>query len=125
MLSKTTVNKLWEQFYELEEREYTGECCQVCGRYYGTLNNHHLVKSSAGELYRDGKVAPKPLITLCGFGNNLQDADGRYYCHGLAHHNMLHFKVEDGELYYNVFSEPIKYDEALKQPGWKKVQKFD
>lgn len=125
MIDKTTVNKLWEPFYELGEYEYTGECCQVCGRAYRPMNNHHLVKRSAGELYKDGVKQKKPLITLCGFGNNLKNTNGGYLCHGMAHHNMLHFKVVDGELYYAMFSEPTKYEKALDTGIWLKVQKYE
>lgn len=65
--------------------------CAVCGRYH-PLNQHHMVRRGAGKLYRAGIEVKKPTITLCGFGNHLRDADGRYYCHGLAHANMLHFR---------------------------------
>lgn len=36
---------------------------------------------------RFGPDTPDNLITLCGFGNNLSDADGRTYCHGWVHQN--------------------------------------
>ena len=62
--------------------------CAICGRP-APLNQHHMVFRSAGELYRGGRKVPKPTLTLCGLGNNLRDANGRYYCHGLAHHRML------------------------------------
>ena len=110
--------------------------CAICGRPY-PLNQHHMVFRSAGDLYRGGRKARKPTITLCGFGNNLQDANGRYYCHGLAHHRMLHFRwvparprfQEDngnaqhggGHLEY-IRTEPCEYAEALKREGWKKVR---
>lgn len=96
-----------------------------------------MVFRSAGRLYRGGREVPKPTITLCGFGNNLRDADGRYYCHGLAHHRMLHFRwvlaparfQEDngmaqmggGHLEYIRTDGPTKYAEALEMQGWKKV----
>ena len=94
--------------------------CAICGRPT-PLNNHHMVFRSAGELIKDGKKLEKPLITLCGFGNNLKDADGRYYCHGLAHHRMLHFR-HTTQLEYLLTDEPCRYDEALSMPGWKAVR---
>ena len=54
--------------------------CAVCGRTY-PLEQHHLVWRSQGKLFKEGKELPKPTITLCGFGNNLYDADKRPYCH--------------------------------------------
>lgn len=65
--------------------------CAVCGRVQ-PLNQHHVVRRGAGKMYRDGREVEKPTVTLCGFGNNLHDADGREYCHGLAHANRLHFR---------------------------------
>lgn len=34
-------------------------------------------------------------ITLCGFGNNLRDADGREWCHGWVHQNSRAARAED------------------------------
>lgn len=99
-----------------------------------------MVFRSAGRLYRGGREVPKPTITLCGFGNSLRDADGRYYCHGLAHHRMLHFRwvpappdfarengnaqFGGGHLEYLVSrGRPLKYADALRRrEGWKKVR---
>lgn len=53
--------------------------CVVCGCTY-PLNNHHIVRRSAGKMYVNGVELDKPVITLCGSGN----ASG---CHGLAHEN--------------------------------------
>ena len=106
--------------------------CAVCGRTQ-PLDQHHIVKRSAGKLYRHGAEVPKPTVTLCGFGNNLRDADGREYCHGLAHANRLHFRwvqtEQPREGYYLTYmigghweylktDEPVKYSEALKMDGW-------
>lgn len=111
--------------------------CAICGRP-APLNQHHMVFRSAGELYKGGRKVPKPTITLCGFGNNLRDADGRYWCHGLAHHRMLHFrwaaapadfkeengnaKFGGGHLEYLKTEGPCDYAEALLMDGWKKVR---
>ena len=99
--------------------------CAICGRI-GPLNEHHLVWRSWGNLYRGGTLVKKPTITLCGFGNNLKDADGRMYCHGKAHHRMLHFRwvphpeyANAGHLEYIEVDEPVKYQEALELDGWR------
>lgn len=49
--------------------------CAVCGRTY-PLNQHHVVRRGAGKMHRGGREVEKPTVTLCGFGNNLHDADG-------------------------------------------------
>lgn len=111
--------------------------CAVCGRP-APLNQHHIVRRGAGALYRGGVEAPKPTITLCGLGNNLTDADGRYFCHGLAHHGMLHFRwVDDaptrpadamehpagaGHMEYLRTDEPCGYAAALESDGWRRVR---
>lgn len=93
------------------------ECCAVCGRRF-PLEQHHIVWRSWGKVFKDGKEVRKPTITLCGFGNNLRDADGRYYCHGKAHHRMLHFKY-DGALMCLETEEPVSYQDALGMEGWR------
>lgn len=100
--------------------------CAVCGRPW-PLNQHHIVKRSAGQLVRGGVVVPKPTITLCGSGN----ASG---CHGLAHQGRLHFRwveadagregwnlthVKGGHLEYLLTDEPESYLDALKMDGWR------
>ena len=112
--------------------------CFICGRY-SPLNQHHYVWRSWGRFYRQGREVPKPTITLCGFGNNLKDSHGRYYCHGLAHHRMLHFRwhqaevtpkagfksevaLGGGHLEYIITEEPTKYEEALQMDGWKRIR---
>ena len=95
-----------------------GECA-VCGRRF-PLEQHHYVWRSWGKMFRDGREVKKPTITLCGFGNNLRDADGRYYCHGKAHRRMLHFRY-DGELEYLETGEPTDYMRALDMEGWRCV----
>lgn len=118
------------------------ERCAVCGRYH-PLNQHHMVRRGAGKLYRAGIEVKKPTITLCGFGNNLRDADGRYYCHGLAHANMLHFRwvPEEtvpgnfgnygrmaggigGRLEYLLLDEPASYADALGMDGWRPLRRW-
>lgn len=111
--------------------------CAICGRP-APLNQHHMVRRGAGTLHRGGVEVPKPTITLCGYGNNLRDADGRYWCHGLAHHQMLHFRwVDDeptrptdqnehppcaGHLEYLRTAEPTDYQVALGMDGWRRVR---
>ena len=116
--------------------------CAVCGRPY-PLNQHHMVRRGAGKLYRDGIELPKPTITLCGLGNHLRDADGRYYCHGLAHANMLHFRWVPGEtvpghfgnygrmeggvggyLEYLLLEVPASYADALGMDGWRPLRRW-
>lgn len=102
--------------------------CPLCGRRY-PLNQHHIVRRGAGKMFDDsGREIEKPTVTLCGFGNNLQDADGRPYCHGLAHHNRLHFRWAEnpetstcGHWEYLFTDEPVKYSKALDMEGWKKL----
>lgn len=94
------------------------ECCAVCGRSF-PIEQHHIVRRGAGKLYDEtGKEVEKPTITLCGFGNNLKDADNREYCHGLAHHNRLHFRWNNGWQYL-LTDEPVKYEKALEMEGWR------
>lgn len=90
--------------------------CAVCGRS-DRVEQHHVVFRSQGG--KDG-----PVISLCGFGNNLGNLTGRRYCHGLAHHRMLHFKYEDGGWWYLRTEEPTKYYKALEMPGWRKLGAF-
>lgn len=108
--------------------------CAICGRP-SPLEQHHIVRRGAGKLFDRGREVKKPTITLCGFGNNLKDANERYYCHGLTHHNMLHFRwvpelrktgdgysdyfFQTGHLEYLICDKPTKYEVALMLPGWK------
>lgn len=103
-------------------------CC-VCGRTY-PLNRHHVVRRSAGKLYRHGVEMPKPTVMLCGSGN----AGG---CHGLAHSGRLHFRWVrsetkggnfgtylrqcssiGGHWEFLVTDEPCDYLHALDLEGW-------
>ncbi len=92
--------------------------CAICGRAY-PLERHHIVWRSQGKMFRDGREIPKPTIVLCGFGNNLKGPDGRFYCHGKAHHHMLHFRNVGGELAYLLTEEPTDYMRALEMEGWR------
>lgn len=102
--------------------------CPICGRRY-PLNQHHIVRRGAGKMFDDsGREIEKPTVTLCGFGNNLQDADDREYCHGLAHHNRLHFRWVEadpiacaGHWEYIMLDEPTSYMDALKMDGWRRL----
>lgn len=86
--------------------------CVICGRR-GHLEQHHIVRRGAGQLVRDGKVVPKPTVTLCGLGNTSG-------CHGLAHQNRLHFRYDAkrDRIQALTFAEPTKYADALEQDGW-------
>ena len=122
----------------MEGTSVTTPCCAVCGRT-DPLNQHHIVRRGAGKMYRSGVEVKKPTITLCGFGNNLSDADGRPYCHGLAHANRLHFRWVKEDVLANKFTrvhaagghweflktdEPVKYWDALKMDGWARLPSF-
>ena len=126
MANENTLPRIWWPL--MLSPSVTLDHCAICGRA-APLNQHHMVRRSAGELCFDGKPAPKPTITLCGFGNNLRDADGRFYCHGLAHHGMLHFRwsqrwTDDGFgcLEYLRTDEPTNYDAVLEMDGWRRVR---
>ena len=99
--------------------------CAVCGRTW-PLEQHHVVFRSAGKMFVEGREIEKPTITLCGFGNNLQDSDGREYCHGLAHNRRLYFRwVDDdviacaGHWEYIRLDEACDYLTALRMDGWR------
>lgn len=107
--------------------------CEVCGRTV-PLNDHHVVFRSHGG-------GNGPTITLCGIGNNAQDADGKWYCHGLAHHGRLHFRYVTvphdagewngksrpghspayggGHWEYLLTDEPVKVETAWNMEGWR------
>lgn len=87
MIGKTTLPQMWWPL--MGRPSVTLPYCPVCGRSY-PLEQHHPVRRGAGKLFdENGREVKKPSITLCGFGNNLLDADGRPYCHGLAHEGRL------------------------------------
>ena len=113
--------------------------CAVCGRPF-PLEQHHIVRRGAGKLFEGGREVPKPTVTLCGFGSNLMDADGREFCHGLAHHNRLHFRWAEsappspdgrdaeclgeagmGHWEFILLDEPAPYLEALGREGWRRL----
>lgn len=100
-------------------RSTRSDRCEVCGRTY-PLEQHHIVFRSQGQLHdMRGNRMPKPTITLCGFGNNLRDSNGRLYCHGMAHHHMLHFRNNGGRREYLITDKPVNEWDALKLEGWK------
>lgn len=106
----------------------TRACCAVCGRPF-PIEQHHIVRRGAGKLFDgNGSEIEKPTVTLCGFGSNLMDADGREFCHGLAHHNRLHFRWVEadpiacaGHWEFIVLDEPTSYLEALSRDGWRRL----
>ena len=61
-----------------------GYHCFRCGTpitFSSQWNCHHRLTSALGPDTSDNR------ISLCGFGNNLRDADGREWCHGWVHQN--------------------------------------
>lgn len=129
-MNKTTLAPIWWPL--MQSPDVTPGYCAICGRAYPT-EKHHLVRRSAGELYQDGKKIRKPVIELCGFGNNLKDPNGRYYCHGKAHNGLLYFRW-NGRLEFLDVSETLKrsfeertglsfdYQAALESTGWLPVR---
>lgn len=94
--------------------------CAVCGRRW-PLNEHHIVWRSWGELFRDGKKVGKPTVTLCGNGNHLGSDGSAEYCHGKAHHRMIHFRNDRGRLEFVELDEPTRYQDALEMEGWEEL----
>lgn len=94
--------------------------CAVCGRSW-PVEKHHVVKRSQGG-------TSGPTIMLCGQGNNLKDANGRYYCHGRAEHRMLHFRWVPSEYFgeghweYLETKVQMKYHIALTLGGWRELK---
>lgn len=104
--------------------------CAVCGRTY-PLNDHHIVRRSAGRMYNERGELKKPTITLCGSGN----ASG---CHGLAHGGRLFFRwvesspkqndalyskytPQGGHWEFLLTDEPMRAFYALRvETGWKR-----
>lgn len=129
-----TLPELWRPL--MQAPSVRCERCAVCGRA-APLEQHHMVWRSEGRLFRHGAEVPKPTVTLCGLGNNLRDADGRPYCHGLAHHRMLHFRwvpregadgvdlvapAGSGHVEYLLTERPTRYEEALEMDGWGRLR---
>lgn len=112
MAGVTTLPPMWWPL--MDAPDVITPYCAVCGRT-GHIERHHMVKRSAGRLYRDGFEVPKSLITLCGHGN----ADG---CHGKAHSGRLHFRWSEGALWYLMPPEPCGYLEAQDMDGWRRVR---
>lgn len=101
--------------------------CAICGRPHP--EGHHVVPRSLGG-------ADGPVIHLCGFGNNLRDADGRLLHHGAVESHRLWFWFNDGRdsdiapalprhsrgrWCYLLADEPIGEMDALTRNGWKAV----
>lgn len=118
MADVTTLDEMYWPLMELGSVD--GGCCAVCGRARPT-ELHHFVWRSWGQLYRGGRRVEKPVVRLCGFGSNLKDADGRCYCHGRAHHRMLHFRNGGGVLEFAEFDAPTDYLTALAEGEWTPV----
>jgi hypothetical protein len=128
-MPRDTLPPIWHPL--MDAPDITPGYCAVCGRTSPT-EKHHPVKRSAGKLFDPkGKERKKPVIELCGFGNNLRDQDGRAYCHGKAHHGLLYFRYRDGSVEYLEVTEawvraweaahPLKrfgYLESLETEGW-------
>lgn len=86
-------------------------------------------------MYQNGVELPKPTIVLCGSGNTSG-------CHGLAHHERLHFRwvpmnashnstvktwgtFGAGHWEYLITDEPTKYQKALDMDGWRELRHFE
>lgn len=115
MSMETTLEKLWHPL--MHGPSLRTDHCVVCGAVR-PLEGHHIVRRSQGQLVEGGKVLPKPVITLCGHGNILSSGGPRPYCHGLAHHNMLHFRWCGDHYEYIRTREPTSYADALNMTGW-------
>ena len=120
MADVTTLDELYWPL--MDARSVRLDHCAVCGRTW-PLNQHHIVWRSWGQLYRDGKRVEKPTVTLCGDGNNLHGLDSNgdrvTWCHGKAHHRMLHFRNDRGRLEYAEFDAPTRYVDALESVEWR------
>lgn len=123
MARVTTMAPMWWPL--MDGVTIRSDRCAVCGR--SPVQMHHVVKRSAGKLYRNGIEVPKPLMPLCGLGNSSG-------CHGLAHQGRLHFRwvesdagsegwylthVQGGHWEYLLTDAPVKYLDALKMDGWR------
>lgn len=115
----------------MEGQSIQASCCVVCGAS-GPLNQHHVVRRGAGNMYRGGVKLPKPTLTLCGSGNTSG-------CHGLAHQNRLFFRwvktdqpmgstlslravtCYGGHWEYLVTEEPVKALSAYGMDGWQRL----
>lgn len=119
MADVTTLDPIYWPLMEAES--VVLPYCAVCGRS-GPLNQHHIVWRSWGQMARDGRTVEKPTVTLCGFGSNLGSDGNAEYCHGKAHHRMLHFRNDRGRLEYLETDEPTKYADALALGGWEPLE---
>ena len=95
--------------------------CAVCGRGK-PLNQHHIVRRGQGSVFRDGRRMERPTVTLCGVGSNLGGNGSPEWCHGKAHHWMLHFRNDRGRLEYLETEEPTEYARALEMGGWEPLE---
>lgn len=109
-----TIAAMWLPLMGKPDIDRSDGCCCWCGRA-GATDRHHVVKRSAGKLVVDGREVAKPTVRLCGMGN----ASG---CHGKAHAGRLHFRfAEQGHWEGLETPEPMKYQEALVQEGWRRI----
>lgn len=132
MARVTTLAEMWWPL--MDKPSIETPYCAVCGRT-GHLERHHMVPRSAGQLVLpNGRLADKPTITLCGFGN----AGG---CHGKAHSGRLHFRwverdvksgfgegylcIHGGHVEYLLLEEPVDRLTALSMPGWRRLRKAE
>lgn len=134
-MTASTLPEIYRPMMGKPSTETPGRCA-VCGRPCNP-EKHHIVKRSAGRLFdARGVELKKPTVTLCGFGNTSG-------CHGLAHSGRLHFRWVDtdglrhdgprkrsafeeefsqcGHWEFLVSDEPMKYQEALSEKGWKRL----
>lgn len=114
MSKVTTLAPLWWPLMDAPSVRL--DRCAVCGAS-SPLEQHHVVRRSQGQLVRDGRILPKPTVTLCGVGNIL-GSGRRRYCHGMAHHQMLHFRYTD-RWEWLATEAPTRYEVALSMRGWR------
>lgn len=124
-----TVNELYFPMMGKPDIDNANGLCCICGR--PASDKHHIVKRSAGKLVVNGREVKKPTVRLCGSGN----ASG---CHGKAHKGLIHFRWAEPECDYTkdgwmrfpygaghweclMTDEPMKYQEALKLDGWRRL----
>lgn len=115
MIGKTTLPQMWWPL--MGRPSVTLPYCPICGRT-SPLEQHHPVRRGAGKLF---------------------DANGRPYCHGLAHEGRLHFRWaefkgiddslghtpspwEGGHWEYLLLDEGCDYLTALGMDGWRRMR---
>ena len=126
MARQTTVNALLLPMMGKPSVRFDPPRCAVCGPALG-CENPHPVRRGAGT----ASDAPRPALSHPAV--RLGKA-----CHGLAHQNRLHFRFVEasrerrsavgtsyetgGHWEFALFGEPIKYQAALEEGAWKRME---